>query len=123
MRVLFHVQHLLGVGHLRRAELLVAAMAERGMAVTVALGGMPVAEMPFAGAEIAQLPPTRLDGANFKILYDADGNPITDAWRDARRDSLLGLYERLQPDIVLLEMFPFGRWRFRFELELRTFCI
>ncbi|UIJ72043.1 glycosyltransferase family protein [Aurantimonas sp. HBX-1] len=117
MRVLFHVQHLLGVGHLRRAELLVAAMAERGMAVTVALGGMPVAEMPFAGAEIAQLPPTRLDGANFKILYDADGNPITDAWRDARRDSLLGLYERLQPDIVLLEMFPFGRWRFRFELE------
>ena len=117
MRVLFHVQHLLGVGHLRRAELLVDAMARRGMAVTVALGGMPVADMPFAGAEIVQLPPARLDGANFKILYDGDGNPITDAWRDARRDALLALYERLQPDIVLMEMFPFGRWRFRFELE------
>ncbi|MBB4003695.1 MAG: glycosyltransferase [Aurantimonas endophytica] len=117
MRVLFHVQHLLGVGHLRRAELLVAAMADRGMAVTVALGGMPVAEMPFAGADIAQLPPVRLDGANFKILYDGEDNPVTDAWRDARRDALLAVYERLQPDIVLMEMFPFGRWRFRFELE------
>lgn len=117
MRVLFHVQHLLGVGHLRRAELLVDAMARRGMAVTVALGGMPVAEMPFAGAEIAQLPPARLDGANFKTLYDGEGRPITDSWRDARRDALLALYERLQPDIVLMEMFPFGRWRFRFELE------
>jgi predicted glycosyltransferase len=117
MRVLFHVQHLLGVGHLRRAELLVDAMVRRGMAVTVALGGMPVAEMPFAGADIVQLPPARLDGANFKILYDGEGRPITDAWREARRDALLDLYERLQPDIVLMEMFPFGRWRFRFELE------
>ena len=117
MRVLFHVQHLLGVGHLRRAELLVGAMARRGIAVTVALGGMPVAEMPFAGAEIVQLPPAHLDGANFKILYDDKARPITDAWRAARRDALLALYERLQPDIVLMEMFPFGRWRFRFELE------
>ena len=31
MRVLFHVQHLLGVGHLRRGELLTNAMARRGM--------------------------------------------------------------------------------------------
>lgn len=116
MRVLFHVQHLLGVGHLRRGELLTNAMARRGMEVTVALGGMPVAEMPFASAEVVQLPPTHIDGANFKTLYDADGQPITDAWRAARRDALLALYEKVQPDVVLLEMFPFGRWRFNFEL-------
>ncbi|WP_206454730.1 glycosyltransferase family protein [Aurantimonas marina] len=116
MRVLFHVQHLLGVGHLRRGELLANAMAGRGMAVTIALGGMPVPEMPFAGADVVQLPATKLKGADFKVLYDADGKPVTDAWRVARRDALLHLYEEIRPDIVLLEMYPFGRWRFGFEL-------
>ena len=42
MRVLFHVQHLLGVGHLRRGELITRAMAARGIEGTVALGGHPV---------------------------------------------------------------------------------
>ncbi|MEF2553690.1 glycosyltransferase [Aurantimonas sp. A2-1-M11] len=116
MRVLFHVQHLLGVGHLRRGELLSDAMAKQGLSVTVALGGLPVAEMPFASAHVVQLPPAHIDGANFKTLYDADGQPITDAWRAARRDALLALYDEVRPDIVLLEMFPFGRWRFKFEL-------
>ena len=116
MRVLFHVQHLLGVGHLRRGELIVKALVERGIEVTVALGGMPVAEMPFAGADVVQLPPTKIAGADFKVLYDADGAPITDAWRAARRDALLAVYEDVKPDVVLLEMFPFGRWRFNFEL-------
>ncbi len=116
MRVLFHVQHLLGVGHLRRGELLANAMAKRGMAVTVALGGMPVPEMPFASADVVQLPATKLKGADFKVLYDADGEPVTDAWRAVRRDALLQLYEEIRPEIVLLEMYPFGRWRFGFEL-------
>ena len=116
MRVLFHVQHLLGVGHLRRGELIVKALAERGIDVTVALGGMPVAEMPFDGAEVVQLPPTRIAGADFKVLYDAEGTPITDAWRSVRRDALIALYEDVRPEVVLLEMFPFGRWRFNFEL-------
>ncbi len=116
MRVLFHVQHLLGVGHLRRGELIVKALVERGIDVTVALGGMPVAEMPFAGADVVQLPPTKIAGADFKVLFDADGAPITDTWRAARRDALIAVYEDVQPDVVLLEMFPFGRWRFNFEL-------
>ena len=41
MRVLFWVQHLLGTGHLRRALTVSAAMAERGLAVTLASGGPP----------------------------------------------------------------------------------
>ncbi|KQT86127.1 glycosyltransferase [Aurantimonas sp. Leaf443] len=116
MRVLFHVQHLLGVGHLRRGELLADAMRAAGMEVTVALGGEPVPAMPFSSATVVQLPPARLKGADFTTLLDEHGAPVTDAWRAARRDALLALYEETAPDIVLLEMFPFGRRRLSFEL-------
>ena len=40
-RVLFYVQHLLGIGHLKRAEILAEAMAAAGLDVTVAYGGRP----------------------------------------------------------------------------------
>ena len=116
MRVLFHVQHLLGVGHLRRGELITRAMAARGIDVTVALGGHPVPQMPFAQATVIQLPPVSIDGADFKVLYDDAGAPITDEWKAMRTQALLDVYERVRPDVVLMEMFPFGRWRFKFEL-------
>ena len=117
MRVLFHVQHLLGVGHLRRAELITEALAEKGAEVTVALGGHPVPEIAFSRANIAQLPPTHIRGADFKTLYDETDQPIDEAWRERRRAALLDLYRSVRPDVVLLELYPFGRWRFGFELE------
>lgn len=116
MRVLFHVQHLLGVGHLRRGELITRAMAARGIEVTVALGGHPVPQMPFADAAVIQLPPVAIEGADFKVLYDEAGAPIDEAWKARRTQALLDVYERVRPDVVLMEMFPFGRWRFKFEL-------
>ncbi|WAP70683.1 glycosyltransferase family protein [Jiella pelagia] len=116
MRVLFHVQHLLGVGHLRRGELITRAMAARGIEVTVALGGHPVPEMPFREANVVQLPPVSIEGANFKTLYDETGAPIDETWRARRTKALIDVYESVRPDVVLMEMFPFGRWRFRFEL-------
>ena len=51
-RVLFHVQHLLGIGHLRRAEILAEAMAAEGLEVTVAYGGQRLAEVPFRGVQV-----------------------------------------------------------------------
>ena len=42
MKVFFHVQHLLGIGHLRRADVLARALREAGFEVTLASGGMPV---------------------------------------------------------------------------------
>ncbi|TFF25528.1 glycosyl transferase [Jiella endophytica] len=116
MRVLFHVQHLLGVGHLRRGELITRAMTARGIEVTVALGGHPVPQMPFSEATVVELPPVSIEGADFKVLYDDGGKPITPEWKDARTKALLDVYESVRPDVVLMEMFPFGRWRFQFEL-------
>ena len=115
-RVLFHVQHLLGVGHLKRAATLARRMAKAGLDVTVAYGGRVVPEVKFKGATIASLPPAAISGENFSALVDAKGKPIDDAWKAARRDALLELWRKTDPDVVLIELFPFGRRQFRFEL-------
>ena len=38
-KVLFYVQHLLGIGHLKRATTLARAMTDAGLQVTVVSGG------------------------------------------------------------------------------------
>jgi predicted glycosyltransferase len=116
VRVLFWVQHLLGTGHLRRALTVGAAMAERGLAVTIASGGQPGPWPASAGVELVQLPPARVADARFSALVGPDGGPVDGAWRARRRDALLALFERVRPDALVTEMFPFGRGMFRFEL-------
>lgn len=115
-RILFHVQHLLGIGHLRRASLLAGALADAGFAVTVAQGGMPDALFDFGAARVVQLPPLRSADEGFGGLVDADGRPLDETGEAARRDALLALYDQVQPHLVLLESFPFGRRQMRFEL-------
>jgi len=114
--VLFHVQHLLGIGHLTRAATLARGLAAEGVEVTVASGGEPVAGVDFGRARLVQLPPARVADRRFKVLLDADGQPVGDAWKAGRRARLLTLYEEVGPDVVLTELFPFGRRQLRFEL-------
>jgi predicted glycosyltransferase len=116
LRVLFHVQHLLGIGHLQRAAAIAAAMQAKGLAVTVASGGEPVAGLDLGGAELVQLPPAFAADTAFSAILDAGGRPIDEAWKAARRAQLLSLFERLAPDVLLLELYPFGRRLFGFEL-------
>jgi predicted glycosyltransferase len=115
-RILFYAQHLLGVGHLKRAEILADAMAAAGLDVTVALGGEPMAEVPFRSVRVADLPPAKISGEDFSTLLDASGQPVDEVWKVARAAVLLDLYRRTAPDVVLMELFPFGRRQFRFEL-------
>ena len=49
MKVMFYVQHLLGIGHLVRASRIATALADAGHDVTVISGGMPVSGFPPAG--------------------------------------------------------------------------
>ncbi|MCP5363808.1 MAG: glycosyl transferase family 28 [Hyphomicrobiales bacterium] len=115
-RVLFYVQSLLGVGHLKRASLISRAMVDAGLDVAVVLGGPPDTKDNFEGCARIHLPPVRASDPAFTTLIDEDGGPIDDAWRDRRAARLLSEASSLRPDVLLLEMFPFGRRQFRFEL-------
>jgi predicted glycosyltransferase len=62
------------------------------------------------------LPPATIAGEDFLNLLDETGRPVDEAWRSARRTTLLDLYRNIDPAVVLLELFPFGRRQFAFEL-------
>ena len=116
-RLLFWVQHLLGIGHLRRAATLTRGLRAARFDVTLASGGFPVPGLSVGSADFVQLPPARAVDVYFKDLRDADDRPLDDAWRGDRRRHLLDLYDSVRPDVVLTELFPFGRRQFAFEVE------
>lgn len=115
-RVLFYVQHLLGVGHVKRSATIARHLSEIGHDVIVAQGGEPVTLAHFGNARVVQLPSARSEDVSFSVLVDGNGRPIDSAWQDSRRAKLLALFEETQPDVLLIEHFPFGRRKFRFEL-------
>jgi predicted glycosyltransferase len=115
LRLLFYVQHLLGVGHFRRAMALARACEAAGIEVILASGGRPVEGIAPAG-RLVQLPPAESADSSFARIVDEAGRPIDDAWRERRREALLDLFAQTQPDLLLIEQFPFGRRAFRFEL-------
>jgi predicted glycosyltransferase len=114
-RVLFYVQHLLGVGHVKRAAA-IARAAAKTVDLHVALGGEPVALADFGAATVHQLPSARAEDLSFQVLLDATGRPIDELWRNRRRAALLDLASRIDPQVLLVEHYPFGRGKFAFEL-------
>ncbi|WP_426238639.1 glycosyltransferase family protein [Pararhizobium sp. DWP1-1-3] len=115
-RAFFYVQHLLGIGHLARASRIARALAEDGFDVTVVTGGTPVTGFPGPLVHHVALPPITAGDAGFSGLADIDGNPVDDAFKDNRKERLLAAFHQSQPDIVIIEAFPFGRRQVRFEL-------
>lgn len=116
MRILIHVQHLLGVGHLQRMLQLAAGLARSDFLVDVVSGGMPAGLPLPAGINFHQLPALRSATTNFDRLLDEQDNQIDDAWRERRRGHLLELFESIAPNALLTETFPFGRRMLRFEM-------
>jgi predicted glycosyltransferase len=114
-----YVQHLLGIGHLVRAGALARGLEAAGIRVILVSGGMPVPVLDI-GAGISrfeQLPPVRAADETFKGLVDETGACVDDAWKARRCERLLEVFHRERPDIVLTELYPFGRRQMRFEIE------
>lgn len=115
-RILFYVQHLLGIGHIARASRIADALVKDGFDVTVATGGLPVPGFPSAGIKTIALPPVVASNAGFSGLADAHGNVAGDDFLSRRRDLLLAAFQEVRPHAVITEAFPFGRRQMRFEL-------
>lgn len=115
-RVLLYVQHLLGVGHLKRCATLAEAMTRSDLEVTLVTGGFPVPGMAIHAARVVQLPPLGAADMSFKVLLDASGRPLDDAMKSRRRELLLETWREVRPHALVIELFPFGRRQMRFEL-------
>ncbi|MDX1431293.1 MAG: glycosyltransferase [Gammaproteobacteria bacterium] len=117
MRALVYVQHLLGIGHLVRAGALARGLEAAGVRVTLVSGGSVVPGADRGVSRFVQLPPVRAADRSFAVLLDEHDRPIDGDWRSARRERLLALLDAEQPDLLLIEMYPFGRRKLRFEIE------
>ena len=67
-RVFFWVQHLLGIGHLRRAATLARGLAQRGCDVLLVSGGAPVPGLDLGQARLHLLPPLRARDESLREL-------------------------------------------------------
>jgi predicted glycosyltransferase len=115
-RILFYVQHLLGIGHLKRAATIARALSAAGFEVTLVSGGTDVPVLDRTGFRLVQLPAVRAVDRSFAGLVDDRDEPVDVSVKDARRELLLGTYDACRPDLVIVEQFPFGRRQLRFEL-------
>lgn len=109
MKVMIAVTHLLGTGHLSRALTLGRAFAKAGHAVTVLSGGMPAPQLDRTGLSLVQLPPLRSDGTDFTRLLTESDQPADPDYLAQRASMLADAVQSGQPDILMTELFPFGR--------------
>ncbi len=109
MKVMIVVTHLLGTGHLTRAVTLAKAFQKAGHDPLVISGGMPVARLAAAGVPLVQLPAVRSDGVNFSLLLDETGAVASEHLLACRSKNLAELLQHHSPDVLITELFPFGR--------------
>ncbi|MBK20485.1 MAG: glycosyl transferase [Rhodospirillaceae bacterium] len=115
-RVLFYVQHLLGIGHLKRAATLCRALESECFDVTMVSGGKDVPGVNIGNAQFVQLPAMRSKDENFSEMLNDKDEPVDEALRAARREMLLDTVAATKPDLIITELFPFGRRHLRDEI-------
>lgn len=118
MKIMIVVTHLLGTGHLARALTLARAYQSAGDQVSLVSGGMPAPVLDRGDLRLVQLPPVRSDGVDFTRLLEADGAPATNAYLAARQTKLRAELHSFAPDVLITELFPFGRRILRDEFRV-----
>lgn len=114
--ILFYCQSSLGIGHTIRS-LRIAEGLSRCFDVHFLNGGELIKDLQApSGIHMSHLPAITSD-AEFTSLQSADPALSLEEAFTKRRDIMLDSYERLSPDIVLVELYPFGRRKFGPELK------
>lgn len=110
MKTVVYCQHVLGMGHLFRTLEIVAALPGRRHLV---LGGPQAPVAAPAGVNVTRLPALAMD-ADFGGL-DLDGVALETVKR-VRAQALWDVLAAVAPDVFFVELYPFGRKAFEFEL-------
>lgn len=109
MKVMIVVTHLLGSGHLARAITLARGFCAAGHRVRVISGGRPANHLDADGIEVIQLPAVQSNGVDFTRLLDEEGTSASESLLQNRISILLDQLDKFTPDVVITELFPFGR--------------
>jgi len=112
--VVWYCQYVWGMGHLFRSVELARALS--GHHVVLVAGGQPVAlDLP-EHVELVPLPALFMD-EHFTTLISGVAGRSVEAVQRQRREALAALFERTRPEMFIVELYPFGRTAFGFEIE------
>ncbi len=113
-RIILYSQHLVGMGHHFR-NLQIARALARNHDVYFVNGGRPIPDfrMP-ESIRLIQLMPISLTPEG---LASEDGDQGIQETFEKRLIELTKAVTDIQPDMIMIEHFPFGRWKLRPELQ------
>jgi len=114
MKIIVYCQHVLGIGHFFRT--LEICRQFKGHDVVLVTGGeRPDIVLP---DHVREFPlPSLMMNADFSQFYTTEIGKSIDAVKIERQDRLMQIFKELSPDVFLIELYPFGRNAFRFELD------
>lgn len=112
--LLFYCQHALGLGHLVRSLSLAEALGEHFDVVLLNGGRLPDNTTVPDGVRIVNLPPLGHDSSYNLVSHDPAWS-VEAAMRERPR-IILDELAITEPAVVLIELYPFGRKKFEFEL-------
>ena len=114
MKIIQYCQHVLGIGHLFRSVEICRALTDHEV---IFVTGGPQVDMKLPEhAREARLPDLQMN-QEFKGLFSSQKNSTVAQIKTARQNRLSALFKQEKPDIFLVELYPFGRKAFRFELD------
>lgn len=114
MKIIFYCQYVWGMGHLFRSLELVRALADHD--VILIAGGREVDVRLPDHVTLVRLPGLYMD-EQFTTLIPEEAGKTVEVIQRERRDILFSLFEKHRPDALIIELFPFGRTKFGFELQ------
>lgn len=112
MKIMLYSQHVLGIGHFFRSMAIARALDRHE--VLFVEGGEPLSGfVPPRHVRRVFLPSLMMD-PEFKKIETRRGSP--DEIKLERKQLLWETFQSFLPDVLVTELFPFGRKQFRFEL-------
>lgn len=112
--LLFYCQHAVGMGHLMRALALSRGLSGDFRVVFLNGGQMPEGVTLPPGVQCVHLPPIGMDAANQLVSLDA--RYTLQQAQAERRMVIARTFAACEPQVVLIELFPFGRKKFADEI-------
>jgi len=114
MKIIFYCQYVWGMGHLFRSIEVARALA--GHEVVLVAGGREIDVRLPQHVKLVRLPGFYTD-EQFTMLIPEDPNKEVEDIQRQRKEILFSLCARHKPDLLVIELYPFGRTLFGFELQ------
>ena len=114
MKIIFYCQYVWGMGHLFRSIEVVRALA--GHEVVLVAGGREIDVRLPQHVTLVRLPGFYMDEQFTTLIPEDPHKKIEDIQRQ-RKEALFSLCAGHKPDLLVIELYPFGRTLFGFELQ------